>query len=84
MGNDRLIGSPTCKDVSLIDYVISSPMCLSMFSSFDVLEFSSLYSDVHCPVTFTLLIDKEVTNKNTDNNFQNVDLEPKPKNNKDI
>ena len=57
VGRDRLIGKPTCKDVSVIDYVLSSPMCLSMFSSFEVLQFSSLYSDVHCPVSFTLCVE---------------------------
>ena len=53
-GNDKHIGKTTCKNKSVVDYLISSSMCLSLLKQFEILDFSPLYSDVHCPLHFTL------------------------------
>ena len=44
----------TCKNASVFDYCISSVDLLSSFHSFKVLEFSKLYSDVHCPLSISM------------------------------
>ena len=38
----------TCKNASTVDYIVSSAYNFPMFSSFEVLEFDSLFSDAHC------------------------------------
>ena len=52
--NDTDVPKTTCKDRSLIDYFISSPECIGYICDFQVNEFSSLYSDVHCGVAISL------------------------------
>ena len=42
------------KDKSVIDYYFCSPPLFNIMYGFDVLEFSSLYSDAHCPISFAL------------------------------
>ena len=44
----------TCKDRSVIDYFICSSSLFNVIYDFDVLDFSSLYSDAHCPISLTL------------------------------
>ena len=41
----------TCKDRSVIDYFLCTPSLFDLMSDFCVLEFSSLYSDAHCPIS---------------------------------
>ena len=84
LGEDACIGKNTCQDVSLIDYVIASPMCLPLFCSFDVIDYSPLYSDVHCPVEFSLKADslrKRIIKDKHDNpvHIENCCITPKPK-----
>ena len=38
----------------MIDYVIMSPELFPSIHYFEVLEFDSLFSDIHCPVAFTI------------------------------
>ena len=44
----------TCKNNSVIDYVIMSAELFPCIHSFEVLEFDPLLSDIHCPVAFTI------------------------------
>ena len=44
----------TCKDKSVVDYCPCSAPLFSKIEHLHVLEFSSLYSDAHCPVSLTL------------------------------
>ena len=44
----------TCKDKSVVDYFLCSAPLFSKIENLHVLEFSSLYSDAHCPVSLTL------------------------------
>ena len=52
--NDKSVGKYTCKNTSVIDYVISSVHSCRLFSSFAVNEFCPLMSDIHCALTFSL------------------------------
>ncbi|CAG2217207.1 unnamed protein product [Mytilus edulis] len=51
-GKDFLIGEKTCKNVSLIDYILFSSHVFSLFKSFYVSEFNPLFSDVHSSLCF--------------------------------
>ncbi|VDI39356.1 Hypothetical predicted protein [Mytilus galloprovincialis] len=53
-GKDFLIGEKTCKNVSLIDYILFSSHVFSLFKSFYVSEFNPLFSDVHSSLCFKL------------------------------
>ena len=54
LGSDFDRPKPTCKDRSTIDYCISDINLLKHISSFDINEFSSLYSDAHCGITMII------------------------------
>jgi hypothetical protein len=47
-------GNCTYKGTSVVDYCISNVHFLNKFHCLKVLEFSSLLSDVHCPLSITL------------------------------
>jgi hypothetical protein len=53
-GKDKLIGALTCKDSSIVDYAVVSSSMFDLLLDFEILEFCHLYSDVHCPLTFSL------------------------------
>ena len=53
MGDDT-DGEFTCKNVSVVDYVIGSSDLLKIVDTFSVLEFSKLLSDAHRPLSFSL------------------------------
>lgn len=52
---DRTIGRNTCKDSSLVDYLIVHPSMFDFISYFKVEDFNPMFSDVHCRLSFTLL-----------------------------
>ena len=60
--SDKGIGKTTCKDSSVVDYVISSVPMLKYLSYFEIKEFCSLYSDSHCPSEFRLKISNSFQN----------------------
>ena len=52
---DKGVGRPTCKDKSVIDYVICSSSSSMMFlSNFKIKEFRQLYLDAHNEIKFAL------------------------------
>ena len=52
--DDKGVGKTTCKNASVIDYVLSSAPLIKYISSFAVKDFCELFSDSHCPVEFSL------------------------------
>ncbi|CAG2212026.1 unnamed protein product [Mytilus edulis] len=55
-------GKLTCRNASVVDYCISNVSFLQNFLNFEILDFSSLYSDVHSPLLLSikcLILDKE-------------------------
>ena len=44
----------TCKDKSVVDYFLCLAPLFSKIQNFHILEFSSLYSDAHCPISLSL------------------------------
>ena len=51
---DSFISRQTGKNSSVIDYVIMSPELFPSIHYYEVLEFDPLFSDIHCPVAFTM------------------------------
>ena len=54
LGDDRYIGKTTCKNVSVVDYVIASPKILTYLTKFSIADFNAIFSDVHCAIEFNL------------------------------
>lgn len=50
----------TCKNSSVVDYVLSTAHNFELITFFKIHEFDSLYSDAHCPISFNLAF----TNRN--------------------
>ncbi|VDI40569.1 Hypothetical predicted protein [Mytilus galloprovincialis] len=53
VGQD-VIGRPTSRNNSVIDYIICTSHFLRCRSNFEILEFSKLFSDVHSPLKLSL------------------------------
>ncbi len=69
VGKDAFIGKVTCKDVSVVDYAIASPVLLPMVYDFEVLSFNEMLSDCHNPLHLILKTQGEQeVNKNEDVN----------------
>ena len=51
---DKDIGKNTCKNASVVDYILSSLCTIKHFSDFKISEFCELFSDAHCPVEFSI------------------------------
>ncbi|XP_063436376.1 uncharacterized protein LOC134717812 [Mytilus trossulus] len=63
LGNDKTVKF-TCRNASVVDYCLSNVNILEKLIDFDVLEFSHLYSDVHCPLYLRLESNSLVTDCN--------------------
>ena len=61
-------GKLTCKDASVVDYFICTYDLLCFVDFLNVLEFSSLFSDVHSPISLELNLDKISNHSNSDEN----------------
>ena len=44
----------TCKDSSTVDYVVCNAFLFKLFKGYIIHDYSNLYSDVHCPITFEI------------------------------
>ena len=47
----------TCRNASVVDFCLSNVHFLERLVDFEILEFSTLFSDVHTPFTLTLKIE---------------------------
>ena len=64
IGSDR-DGNLTCRKSSTVDYCLSNVNFMKNFKDLKIIDFSSLYSDVHCPLAIKL--------KHVSNNINAVD-----------
>ena len=55
-GSDQYVGKVTCKNVSTVDYFISSPNIVPRMKEFYINEFSDIISDAHCLITLELCV----------------------------
>ncbi|CAC5393509.1 unnamed protein product [Mytilus coruscus] len=56
IGDDKGKGQFTCKNVSVVDYVIGSANFLTLLQNFSILETSKLFSDAHTPLSLSMCI----------------------------
>ena len=78
VGENRHEGGLACKNLSTVDYCLCSVKLLKCVNNFRILDFSSLYSDIHSPLHITFLKKKFIENADyiTD---QNVVIEKEKK-----
>ena len=74
---DQVKPKTTCKDRSTVDYFLSSVDNFAFINDFSILEFSDLYSAVHCPLTLILNTESSI-NLNRSEDTQ-IPSEPKAK-----
>ena len=68
----NLTGSFTCKDTSVVDYFIGSIDIVKHVTEMKILEYSTLYSDVHKPLSLVLNIENPILlNINNDSDNSN-------------
>ena len=55
LGKDANQGKYTTRNLSVIDYTLTTPDLFDDLKDFEILDFNPLLSDVHCPLIFSLL-----------------------------
>ena len=84
LSNDKYVGKFTCRNASVVDYIIVSPMLFSQVLYFNVAEFCELYSDVHCtvechvPKTPRMLVEKSSDSPGDNDNSVQKRIEKRP------
>ncbi|CAG2236183.1 unnamed protein product [Mytilus edulis] len=53
---DNITGKLTSKNAATVDYFLATPDLLNIISNSDVLHFSNLFSDAHCPLDISINI----------------------------
>lgn len=61
VGND-VRGNPTSKNLSVIDYIISTASVLQLVNDFEIFDFSKLFSDIHSPLSLKLISSEKPQN----------------------
>jgi hypothetical protein len=59
---DTFIGRSTCKDTSLVDYLILSSNLFHILADFEVLPFNPMFSDAHNQIHFSLYFSHNKSN----------------------
>ena len=52
--SDKSVGRTTCKDASMVDYLLLSPNIINIITDFEIIDFNPMFSDVHNRVHLTL------------------------------
>ncbi|CAG2248801.1 unnamed protein product [Mytilus edulis] len=70
IGNDKNMGKVTSKETSLVDYLIVSGDLFPYITEFEVIDFDSLFSDIHCRLRFNLsaMLPDDLLDKNNSPN----------------
>jgi hypothetical protein len=72
---DTFIGRNTCKDTSLVDYLILSSNLFHILADFEVLPFNLMFSDVHNQIHFSLYFSHNKSNTQDSVNKNNTYVE---------
>ncbi|KAK6171818.1 hypothetical protein SNE40_018245 [Patella caerulea] len=70
--NKDITGKLTCKNSSTVDYTLCTSELIKLVKEFDVLEFSCLISDAHCPLRLTLNLENSLEVKPNLNLIENT------------
>ncbi|CAG2184524.1 unnamed protein product [Mytilus edulis] len=72
---DNITGKLTSKNAATVDYFLATPDLLNIISNSDVLHFSNLFSDAHCPLDISININTTTCTCNACN--PRTDIQPK-------
>ena len=75
LGDDKGVGKLTCKNVSLVDYVLLSPELFPLVSHFNVEQFDELHSDVHNSITVSFKAGNTMTAGTDDADNVNINAQ---------
>lgn len=64
IGTDYNSPKQTCKEKSTVDYFLSSSNNFDKIEDFQIHDFSSLFSDAHCPISLELNVQFHLQNRN--------------------
>ena len=79
VGKDKLVGAPTFRDKSVIDYTLHVSAAIIWLSDFEVIELDAIFSDGHSLISWSLEaenVDKFI-NSNADSHAQNLNAKYK-------
>ena len=63
VGSDKHISGVTCKNSSTVDYVLATLEVFKLLQDVDTVDFCTLYSNVHNPVSLSFANCKNVPNQ---------------------
>ena len=81
IGMDAEKGKPTCKNVSVVDYLICSPAVFSYMTHFCIQDYDPMLSDIHCAVSVSFKLanrDRYVPANDHVTQPENLELRRKP------
>ncbi|CAG2195575.1 unnamed protein product [Mytilus edulis] len=56
VGKDRVLGKPTSRSISVVDYILCTANILCKVDDFEVSDFCNLFSDIHSPLCLSLTV----------------------------
>ncbi|CAG2239753.1 unnamed protein product [Mytilus edulis] len=56
VGKDRVLGKPTSRSISVVDYILCTANILCKVDDFEVSDFCNLFSDIHAPLCLSLTV----------------------------
>ncbi|XP_071138823.1 DNA-directed RNA polymerase subunit beta-like [Mytilus edulis] len=56
VGKDRVLGKPTSRSISVVDYILCTANILCKVDDFKVSDFCNLFSDIHAPLCLSLTV----------------------------
>jgi hypothetical protein len=56
IGCDKGVGSTTCDNISVVDYIMGAPRLFPLISEFKIQEFDCNFSDKHCPLYLAIKV----------------------------
>ncbi|CAG2250634.1 unnamed protein product [Mytilus edulis] len=74
---DNITGKLTSKNAATVDYFLATPDLLNIISNSDVLHFSNLFSDAHCPLDISINININTTTCTCNACNPRTDIQPK-------
>jgi hypothetical protein len=68
LSTDKNIGKTTCKDASLVDYVLLSSNIFDQVYEFDVIDCNPMFSDAHNRLHFSIIASPPIQNNGNNKN----------------
>ncbi|CAG2192233.1 unnamed protein product [Mytilus edulis] len=76
VGKDRVLGKPTSRSISVVDYILCTANILCKVDDFEVSDFCNLFSDIHSPLCLSLTVNgcNDTQGESEVNNDKNVHI----------